>query len=157
MVKRRSFLGYFGIGWLTACFPVVLAACAPTKSTTQIPNKPAEPIVEPKGTATPAAAQTTEGFTAIGTVADLEQNGYLQTKEVAITKNPANPQQLLAVNPKCTHQGCIVKWIASEKKYDCPCHDAEFAADGQVVKGPAKEALATYSAKIVGTQVMVKI
>jgi cytochrome b6-f complex iron-sulfur subunit len=157
MVKRRSFLGYFGIGWLTACFPVVLAACAPTKSPTQTTTTPAEPLPEPKGTAKPAAGQMAEGFTAIGTVADLNKNGYLQTKQVAIVKDPTNPQQLLAVNPKCTHQGCTVKWIASEKKYDCPCHDAEFAADGKVVKGPAKESLASYPAKIVGTQVMVKI
>jgi cytochrome b6-f complex iron-sulfur subunit len=153
MVKRRSFLGYFGIGWLTTCFPVVLAACAPTKST----NTPAEPLSDLKSTAKPAAGKTAEGFTAIGTVADLEKNGYLQTKEVAIVKDPTNPQKLIAVNPKCTHNGCTVKWIASEKKYDCPCHDAEFAADGKVVKGPAKESLATYPAKIVGTQVLVKI
>jgi cytochrome b6-f complex iron-sulfur subunit len=157
MVKRRSFLGYFGIGWLTTCFPVVLAACAPTKSTTQTTNTPAEPLPEPKGTAKPAAGKTAEGFTAIGTVADLEKNGYLQTKEVAIVKDPTDPQKLIAVNPTCTHNGCTVKWIASEKKYDCPCHDAEFAADGKVVKGPAKESLATYQAKIVGTQVLVKI
>jgi cytochrome b6-f complex iron-sulfur subunit len=157
MIKRRSFLGYFGIGWLTTCFPVVLAACAPTKSTTQTTSSPAAPDPDPQVAAKPAATKTAEGFTVVGSVADLEKNGYLQTKEVAIAKDPANPQQLIAVNPKCTHQGCAVKWIAGAKKYDCPCHDAEFAADGKVLKGPATKSLATYPAKIVGTQVLVKI
>jgi cytochrome b6-f complex iron-sulfur subunit len=158
MVKRRSFLGYFGIGWLTTCFPVVLAACAPTKSTDSATNPPAT-TTDTKAPGKPAAgtAIATEGFKVIGSVADLDKNGYLQTKEVSLTKDPTNPQQLIAVNPKCTHQGCTVKWIPGTKKYDCPCHDAEFTADGKVLKGPATKSLATYPAKIVGTQVLVKI
>jgi cytochrome b6-f complex iron-sulfur subunit len=155
MVKRRSFLGYFGIGWLTTCFPVVLAACTPTKPTTENTNTPAVP--DPQVAATPAAGKTAEGFTVVGSVADLTKNGYLQTKAVAITKDPTNPAQLLAVNPKCTHQGCDVKWMAGEKRYECPCHNANFAADGKVLKGPATKSLAAYPAKIVGTQVLVKI
>ena len=47
MIKRRSFLGYFGISWLTACFPVVLAACAPTNSATQADA----PVADDKSTA----------------------------------------------------------------------------------------------------------
>lgn len=156
MIKRRSFLTYFSIGWLSSCFPVVLAACAPNKSDTQTKITETPPL-EDKGTTKPAATNATEGYTVVGTVADLEKAGYLQTKKVAVTKDPANPQQLLAVNPKCTHQGCDVKWMAGEKKYDCPCHDAEFSATGKVLKGPAKTDLATYPAKIVGTQVLVKI
>lgn len=155
MIKRRSFLGYFSIGWLTACFPVVLAACAPKQATTETTSS--TPASDDKTTAKPAAKKTADGFTVVGTVTQLEQAGYIQTKQVAVTKDPANPKQLLAVNPKCTHQGCDVKWMAGEKKYDCPCHDSEFAADGKVLKGPATKSLAKYPAKIVGTQVLVKV
>jgi cytochrome b6-f complex iron-sulfur subunit len=157
MVKRRSFLGYFGIGWLTTCFPVVLAACAPAKSPDPATKTP-DATTGTQEAAKPAAVTTAaEGFKVIGSVADLDKNGYLQTTEGALTKDPTNPQQLIAINPKCTHQGCAVKWIPGAKKYDCPCHDAEFAADGKVLKGPATKSLATYPAKIVGTQVLVKI
>ena len=152
MLKRRSFLSYFSIGWLVSCFPVALAACAPKSAT----NAQA-PTTSDKETTKPAATKTTEGFTVVGSVADLDKAGYLQTKEVAVTRNPANPNQLLAVNPKCTHQGCDVKWAAGEKKYECPCHEANFAADGKVLKGPAPKSLATYPVKIVGTQVLVKV
>jgi cytochrome b6-f complex iron-sulfur subunit len=167
MIKRRSFLGYFSIGWLTACFPVVLAACAPKQSTPEKTSstpasndkktEAASSAPDDKTTAKPATKKTADGFTVVGTVAQLEQAGYIQTKQVAVTKDPANPKQLLAVNPKCTHQGCDVKWMAGEKKYDCPCHDAEYAADGKVLKGPATKSLAKYPAKIVGTQVLVKV
>ena len=158
MIKRRSLLGYFSVGWLASCFPVVLAACSPTKSTSEpvAADRQTAPT-DDKGTVKPTTAKTADGFTAIGAVADLDKAGYLQTTTVAVARDPANPQKLLAVNPKCTHNGCAVKWMAGEKKYECPCHDSDFAADGKVLKGPATTALATYTAKIVGTQVLVKI
>jgi cytochrome b6-f complex iron-sulfur subunit len=153
MLKRRSFLGYFSIGWLTACFPVVLAACAPDRSTTQTTAKTEPPASDDKS----KIDKKTEGFTVVGTTAQLAKAGYLQIKGVAVSRDPANPQKLIAVNSKCTHNGCEVKWLAGEKRYDCPCHDAEFAADGKVLKGPASRPLATYPVKVVGTQVLVKV
>ena len=69
-----------------------------------------------------------EGFTVLGSVAQLEKAGYLQIKGIAVSKNSANPKQPIAVNTTCTHSGCEVKWSAGEKRYECPCHDAEFAA-----------------------------
>jgi cytochrome b6-f complex iron-sulfur subunit len=157
MMKRRSFLSYFSIGWLATCFPVVLAACAPGKSTTEATANTDEPVADDKQATKLIAKKTADGFTIVGSVAQLEKAGYLQTKEVAVSRDPKNPKQLLAVNPKCTHKGCDVAWIAAQKKYECPCHQANFAADGKVLRGPATESLATYPAKIVGTQVFVKI
>ncbi|HEY9804352.1 MAG TPA: FAD-dependent oxidoreductase [Leptolyngbyaceae cyanobacterium] len=45
-----------------------------------------------------------------------------------------------AVSLTCTHQGCTVK-KAANGNFRCPCHGAEFAADGKVLKGPAKRDL----------------
>jgi glycine/D-amino acid oxidase-like deaminating enzyme/nitrite reductase/ring-hydroxylating ferredoxin subunit len=42
-----------------------------------------------------------------------------------------------ALNPVCTHAGCIVNWNAEEKSWDCPCHGARFAIDGKILTGPA--------------------
>ena len=78
-------------------------------------------------------------------------------KAVAVLRNPYNSQKLIAVNPKCTHQGCDVKWVAEEKKYACPCHGSNFDANGEVLNGPATKPLAAYPAKIVGSQVLVEI
>jgi cytochrome b6-f complex iron-sulfur subunit len=157
MMKRRSFFRYFSIGWLTSCSPIILAICTPTKSVAgTITNKDRSTIGD-KDAVKPTTTKIDPGFTVVGTVAELEKNGYLQTKEVAVIRNPSNPQKLIAVNPKCTHQGCDVKWVTGEKRYTCPCHSSNFEANGEVINGPATKPLAAYPAKIVGTQVLVKI
>jgi cytochrome b6-f complex iron-sulfur subunit len=140
MLKRRSFIAYFSISWLTSCFPMILSICAPHKVNANSDLK-----------------KTSDGFTTVGSVNELKKSGYLQTEQAAVLIDPQNPKKLVAVNPKCTHKGCDVKWSMEEKKYECPCHGAKFDANGKVLSGPATKSLTTYPAKIVGTQVLVKV
>ncbi|MCC5638487.1 FAD-dependent oxidoreductase [Nostoc sp. CHAB 5844] len=49
----------------------------------------------------------------------------------------------IAISLTCTHQGCTVQ-KAEDGKFQCPCHGAVFAADGKVLKGPAKRDLAKF-------------
>jgi len=46
-----------------------------------------------------------------------------------------------ALNPTCTHAGCIVNFNPAERTWDCPCHGGRFAIDGSVLTGPPTEAL----------------
>ena len=41
----------------------------------------------------------------------------------------------------CTHLSCRVKWVDANKSYDCPCHDAKFDINGNVIYGPPPRAL----------------
>jgi glycine/D-amino acid oxidase-like deaminating enzyme/nitrite reductase/ring-hydroxylating ferredoxin subunit len=49
----------------------------------------------------------------------------------------AEEGHLHAVSLRCTHMGCIVRWNAAERSWDCPCHGSRFAVDGSVLEGPA--------------------
>jgi glycine/D-amino acid oxidase-like deaminating enzyme/nitrite reductase/ring-hydroxylating ferredoxin subunit len=42
-----------------------------------------------------------------------------------------------AVSLRCTHLGCLVRFNAAERSWDCPCHGSRFAVDGSVLEGPA--------------------
>jgi glycine/D-amino acid oxidase-like deaminating enzyme/nitrite reductase/ring-hydroxylating ferredoxin subunit len=41
----------------------------------------------------------------------------------------------------CTHMGCIVRFNAAEKTWDCPCHGSRFGTDGHVINSPALSGL----------------
>ncbi|GGH01471.1 (2Fe-2S)-binding protein [Mucilaginibacter phyllosphaerae] len=71
-----------------------------------------------------------------GTGKLVEVNG----KKVAAYRDDAGT--LHALNPVCTHAGCIVNWNSEEKSWDCPCHGARYNIDGCVLTGPATKNLA---------------
>lgn len=41
----------------------------------------------------------------------------------------------------CPHMGCYVRWNSAERSWDCPCHGSRFGVDGEVLNGPAVQAL----------------
>ncbi len=154
-MDRRAFLSWVGVGALASSLPVAIAACS--SQTVQNPE-PTEPVAE-----SPAAAPPREdGFKVVGTVQDLETNGFIQDKKfpagpLLVIQDPENPGTLQAVNATCTHQGCTVEWESGEKQFACPCHGSDFKADGSVAGGPATNPLAIFEVKQEGDDVLVKM
>jgi glycine/D-amino acid oxidase-like deaminating enzyme/nitrite reductase/ring-hydroxylating ferredoxin subunit len=48
---------------------------------------------------------------------------------------------LHAVSLRCTHLGCLLRFNAAERSWDCPCHGSRFDPDGTVLEGPAVDPL----------------
>jgi Rieske Fe-S protein len=49
--------------------------------------------------------------------------------------------KLHAVSLRCTHLGCLLRFNAAERSWDCPCHGSRFDVDGRVLEGPATQPL----------------
>jgi len=47
----------------------------------------------------------------------------------------------LALDRTCTHLGCAVPWVSSQKRFVCPCHASAFDIRGDVLSPPAPRAL----------------
>lgn len=64
----------------------------------------------------------------------------LGLSKVAVYRNEKG--KLSVKSAVCTHMGCIVRWNATEKTWDCPCHGSRFHPTGEVMAGPAETPLA---------------
>ena len=56
--------------------------------------------------------------------------------------------ELKVLSNRCTHLSCRVTWKEEDLAYECPCHDARFDIDGEVVYGPPPHPLDTFEHKI---------
>ncbi len=51
----------------------------------------------------------------------------------------------LILSNKCTHLGCHVNWNVDKQEYICPCHDAQFSLNGEVLGGPPPRPMDRYT------------
>lgn len=62
---------------------------------------------------------------------------------------------LKAFSLLCTHLACTVVWNAEKKEFHCPCHDALFDAQGNVISGPAPAPLERWRVEVRNDKVLV--
>lgn len=66
----------------------------------------------------------------------------INNKKVGIYKDLSG--NLFAVNPICSHLGCLLSWNDVDKTWDCPCHGSRFDYKGKILYGPAIKDLEIY-------------
>lgn len=64
-------------------------------------------------------------------------------------------REYVAMSNICTHLGCRVRWIGDQGQFFCPCHNAIFDRDGEVVTGPPPRPLDRYEVKVEDDQLFV--
>ena len=55
--------------------------------------------------------------------------------------NPGSGRPFYALSAACTHMGCMISWLGSANTFLCPCHGAQYNADGTVLSGIARHPL----------------
>jgi menaquinol-cytochrome c reductase iron-sulfur subunit len=76
-------------------------------------------------------------------------NGWERTTTsygVFVLRHSENDLKVLS--NRCTHLSCRVSWKEETQSYDCPCHDAKFNIEGEVIYGPPPHPLDQYAHKV---------
>ncbi len=84
------------------------------------------------------------------------QTGWiLDQQELSIYVLTDNGREYIAMSNICTHLGCRVRWIGEQDQFFCPCHNAVFNKDGEVVDGPPPRPLNRYEVKVEDDQLYI--
>ncbi|MGH2345716.1 MAG: Rieske 2Fe-2S domain-containing protein [Chloroflexota bacterium] len=78
------------------------------------------------------------------TLAALKPGQALRFRAGAIegfVVNPGHGEAVYAVSAACTHMGCAISWMQQSTTFLCPCHGAQYNADGTVLSGIARHPL----------------
>jgi len=61
------------------------------------------------------------------------------------------------LSPNCTHMGCNVAWNDERKRFLCPCHGGQYAADGRNVAGPPPRPLDRLPSRVENGVLMIQV
>jgi len=118
----------------------------------------------------PAAQKAeTENWIRLGSISKVEleaptlfkvkiqrQTGWiLNEEELSVYVLTENGRDFVVMSNICTHLGCRVRWIDEQGQFFCPCHNAVFDKEGQVVSGPPPKPLDRYPAKVENGQLYI--
>lgn len=86
------------------------------------------------------------------------RSGYrVEEQEVSVFVTTENGSDFLVLSNVCTHLGCRVRWVEEDQEgFFCPCHNAIFGPDGEVVQGPPPRPLDRFESMVEEGQLFFK-
>lgn len=75
-------------------------------------------------------------------------DGYHEIEQKYTVFLRRGEQDLICLDPACTHLGCRVKFQTDQHKFICPCHGGVFDDQGNNKSGPPPKPLERYPVKI---------
>lgn len=140
---RRTVLRTTALGVAAAGIGATAAACSSSNSVAQGSNAT---------TAQPAAGAGTN----LATTSQVPVKGGFINQDAAVVVTQPSAGEYKAFSAVCTHAQCIVGSV-SNNVIQCPCHGSQYdASTGEVVHGPATQALASKSVKVDGSNIVLE-
>lgn len=84
-------------------------------------------------------------------------SAMLKVKDTTILFIRDSETNIKALDPVCTHMGCITAYNDKTKLIECPCHGSRFDIDGHVAHGPAVKPLKSYAASLSSDRIIVDL
>jgi Rieske Fe-S protein len=85
-----------------------------------------------------------------------KQTGWIVNEtELSVYVITDNGRDFITLSNICTHLGCRVRWISEDREFFCPCHNAVFDENGDVVTGPPPRPLDRYETKVENEQLFI--
>ena len=140
-VPRRTMLVLMGVGTLAMSggLGAVLAGCAGPPVTVTLDVSPAD---------LPVGVPTEVPFTVVSGDKSTPGSTWLIRKATG---------DLIAYDPRCTHGLCRYNWTPEKSKFECQCHEGEFALDGTVLAGAPPKPLVRFPVRELATGVEVDV
>lgn len=86
----------------------------------------------------------------------IRQTGWItDERELSVYVYTENGRDFTAMSNVCTHLSCRVRWIEDQSQFFCPCHNAVFDKEGNVVDGPPPRPLDRYEIKVEEDQIFI--
>jgi len=85
-------------------------------------------------------------------ICQLRESSVPRPDQDATTYNPFK-----AFSLRCSHLGCYAHWEGGVRKFVCPCHNAVFDENGQVVAGPPPVGLTRIEVEVRGDLIYMKV
>lgn len=73
-----------------------------------------------------------------------DNGGIIKTDGYTVGIYKDKSGNIYAINPTCTHLGCLLTWNNIDKTWDCPCHGSRFDYTGKNLYDPAFRDLERY-------------
>lgn len=84
------------------------------------------------------------------------QSGWIANEEeISVYVYTEDGRAYKALSNVCTHLGCRIRWVAEQAEFFCPCHNAVFDKQGNVVSGPPPRPLDQFQVKVENNQLFV--
>lgn len=150
-LKRRDFLSIAtlaigGFMSIVVGIPAVAYIIGPARRTKQEQNWIRLGAVSKVELGTPTLFKTRIERQVGWIVNEEEISAYILTED---------GRTFVAMSNICSHLGCRVRWISDQGQFFCPCHNAVFSKQGDVVSGPPPSPLDQYEIKVEDGQIYI--
>jgi menaquinol-cytochrome c reductase iron-sulfur subunit len=150
-IDRRDFMGK-----ATAAIGVVIGAALAVPAVAYVMGPALTETSEEEWIRLGSTSKVELGSPTLFKVDVERQTGWIvDQRELSFYVLTEDGRNYVAMSNICTHLGCRVRWIEDRQNFFCPCHNAAFDKDGEVLTGPPPRALDQYEVKVEDDQLFV--